>query len=771
MTIEIGHIRWSRLVEAVRSLDENTTDSLLEPPLKHSRVDDAAFPCVHFFSALAADQSEQQRIGRLLAKHIQPPGEAAAVLYIECDEKQNVVSFSFSDFSSSSTTASAVAGISFPIPSTVTVGNVTLPVFREDRATHEAQRFSHDETAQDTHTALATLTSRTAARKTLASAKILVVGAGGIGCELLKSVVLAGALSITVVDLDTIDATNLNRQFLFRQRHIDAPKSHVAVEIIKERTTSLAGDTSSRLLPSSLQVPCMNALCVNVKDASPMDHAFYTQYDIVLNGLDNMSARKHVNRMCVAAKVPLIESGTMGFNGQVQPILPHSSECYDCRARPSDRPSYAVCTIHARPTSMVHCVHYAKELYERLATTATASVSTETAKGQHQQLSEMDFAKEFVVDALRDMTTTDELSVALNLFQLLFVTKVEQLLALKRDTPWPTAPPLVLQAVDRSCADIAAASALESQLLTADGRVPTLHENTVLFLHALRLLLSTRWNVNLVTNSDSVATFDKQDDLAVLFVSTAANLRATCFHIPTQRLEELRSVAGHIVPAIASSNAIVAACIASQALTLLSSAAKVDSSSDTARRALRFAFLRKMPLVRRAAIQSKNDVDMKQKLQRQRLLLHTSPLDIRNPDCLVCRDSSTAIVHHISVNINLYTVGSFVDVVLRGHYAMASPCLSAGPRVLFEHEEFETLRQRQLLDFVAASSNHHLGGGSTTTTSLTASDLNQSLEWTLLITHDERFSDVAGFSANGVFQGPPEAWESHEALEVAASEL
>jgi ubiquitin-like 1-activating enzyme E1 B len=64
------------------------------------------------------------------------------------------------------------------------------------------------------------------------SAKVLVVGAGGIGCELVKCLSLTGFKHLSVIDLDTIDVSNLNRQFLFRRQHVDMPKSKTLKESI-----------------------------------------------------------------------------------------------------------------------------------------------------------------------------------------------------------------------------------------------------------------------------------------------------------------------------------------------------------------------------------------------------------------------------------------------------------------------------------------------------------------------------------------------------------
>ena len=75
--------------------------------------------------------------------------------------------------------------------------------------------------------------------------KILLVGSGGIGCELLKNLALSGFRNVDVIDLDTIDVSNLNRQFLFRSQHVGMPKCVVASEAALQMVPPLSSSQNT----------------------------------------------------------------------------------------------------------------------------------------------------------------------------------------------------------------------------------------------------------------------------------------------------------------------------------------------------------------------------------------------------------------------------------------------------------------------------------------------------------------------------------------------
>ena len=178
--------------------------------------------------------------------------------------------------------------------------------------------------------------------------RILVVGAGGIGCEILKNLVLSGFLSIEVIDLDTIDVSNLNRQFLFRTEHVGQPKALVAAAAVKKFNEDVV----------------IVAHHGDVKSAE-FGITYISSFNIVLNALDNIDARRHVNRLCLAANIPMIDSGTTGYLGQVMPVFKGRTACYECTPKPTQK-VYPICTIRSTPDKPVHCIVWAKELFKLL---------------------------------------------------------------------------------------------------------------------------------------------------------------------------------------------------------------------------------------------------------------------------------------------------------------------------------------------------------------------------------------------------------------------
>lgn len=185
--------------------------------------------------------------------------------------------------------------------------------------------------------------------------KILVIGAGGLGCELLKDLALMGFSNIHVIDMDTIELSNLNRQFLFRRKDIGASKAECAANFINSRVSHC------RVTPHFCKI-------------QDYGEEFYSQFHLVICGLDSVVARRWINGMLVSllgyeedgsldqtTLIPLIDGGTEGFKGNARVILPGMTACIDCTLDLfPPQVSYPLCTIANTPRLPEHCIEYVK---------------------------------------------------------------------------------------------------------------------------------------------------------------------------------------------------------------------------------------------------------------------------------------------------------------------------------------------------------------------------------------------------------------------------
>lgn len=190
----------------------------------------------------------------------------------------------------------------------------------------------------------------------IANLKVFLVGSGAIGCEMLKNWALMGLGSgpnggIIVTDNDSIEKSNLNRQFLFRPKDVGGNKSEIAAKAVQAMNPDLNGKI----------FPKLDKVGPETEDI--FGDEFWTPLDFVTNALDNVDARTYVDRRCVFFKKPLLESGTLGTKGNTQVVIPNLTESYSSSQDPPEK-SIPLCTLRSFPNKIDHTIAWAKSLFQ-----------------------------------------------------------------------------------------------------------------------------------------------------------------------------------------------------------------------------------------------------------------------------------------------------------------------------------------------------------------------------------------------------------------------
>ncbi|XP_006892954.1 PREDICTED: ubiquitin-like modifier-activating enzyme 7 [Elephantulus edwardii] len=440
-------------------------------------------------------------------------------------------------------------------------------------------------------------------QKKLSCQHYLLVGAGAIGCELLKSFALMGlgangSGKITVADMDFIERSNLSRQFLFRPQDIGSPKAVVAAEAANRLNRGLqVSPHTSPLDPTTEKI---------------YGDSFFSRLDGVAAALDNFQARSYVAARCTHYLKPLLESGTLGTWGSAAVFVPHVTETYKGPKGPSSdaasKDANPICTVRFFPSTVEHTLEWARDEFEGIFRLSAEAIN------HYQQapnsLTDMDAPQ--VLSLLQPLlgilracpqTWQDCVKWARGHWQLCFHDNITQLLRtfpqekmLEDGTLFWSGPkqcpqPLEFDAnQDMHLLYVLAAANLYAQMHGLPGSrdqsalrdlltllpLPEPQHLAPIFTSDLELAqASTKfgleqveelrkslevWNTGLPLQP---LIFEKDDDnnFHVDFVTAAASLRAQNYGIPPANRAQSKQIVGQIIPAIATTTAAVAGLV------------------------------------------------------------------------------------------------------------------------------------------------------------------------------------------------------------------
>ncbi|KAK2862011.1 hypothetical protein Q5P01_001544 [Channa striata] len=444
--------------------------------------------------------------------------------------------------------------------------------------------------------------------------KYFLVGAGAIGCELLKNFALIGLGAgkeghITVTDMDLIERSNLNRQFLFRSQDIGKPKSEVAARAVQEMNPQMKITAHMyRLDPDSESV---------------YDYSFFMGLDGVAAALDNVEARVYLDGRCVQHQKSLLEGGTLGSKGHTLVVVPHLTESYG-PAKSSSTNAIPLCTLKNFPHRIEHTLQWARDQFEGLFKQTPENVNLflrdaqfvemtlghgdaealEVLGGVRSSLSNMKDGGE------RPASWEDCVRWARCKWETLFNNHIRQLLhCFPPDQVTPSGllfwsgskrcpHPLTFDSNNNTHLDyVVAAANLYGEIYGVKGtrnrdsirqilekvHVPSFSPKSTVKIH----LTDEEMQEDKKKESDDAAQptemypidFEKDDDtnFHMDYIVAASNLRAENYNIPAADRHESKRIAGRIIPAIATTTAAVAGLMCLELYKLVQGHQKIGS--------------------------------------------------------------------------------------------------------------------------------------------------------------------------------------------------
>jgi ubiquitin-activating enzyme E1 len=446
----------------------------------------------------------------------------------------------------------------------------------------------------------------------LLNLKYFIIGAGAIGCEMLKNWALMGVGCgadghVYVTDMDRIEKSNLSRQFLFRNTDIDSFKSSTAAAAAK------------------VMNPGLNITAYQEKAAAETENLFgddfYDKLSGVCTALDNVEARLYVDQRCLFYRLPMLESGTLGTKGNTQVVVPHLTENYGATRDPPEK-SIPICTLKNFPNQIQHTLQWARDWFEGAFKQAADEVNNYLSMPPEQYLESLQANTKLETLQIIQRTLVEERPASFEdcvtwarlTFETIFNNHIRQLLhnfphdqVTSSGSPFwsgsKRCPKALVFDIDDKDEDagmknhldfIVAAANMRAEMYGIKGRtdeeyfaatlkdviVPDFAPESGVKIAANDAEEKAN-NEGMDTDENEADTiwnslpkpselagfrlqgieFDKDIDEHMLFVTACSNLRALNYSIPCEDTHRSRAIAGRIIPAIATTTALVTGLI------------------------------------------------------------------------------------------------------------------------------------------------------------------------------------------------------------------